>query len=266
MMLHKQPTILLTFDVEEFDLPLEYKIPIDAEEQFSTGKQGLDEIEKLLKNHAINTTMFTTARFAIKYQQTIKDLSYRNEIASHSFNHTSFEKADLSKSKIALENITGKGVKGFRMPRMKKINIDWIIKAGYTYDSSINPTFIPGRYNNRHLPRVFYKEKDIILRLPTSVTPNLRIPLFWLAFKNFPYGLYKTLALQTLKKDGYLSLYFHNWEFTDVSKFPLPPYLIRHSGNALLEKMNTFITDFKNEAEFATIENYIQKNAEILSL
>ena len=259
------PTILLTFDVEEFDLPLEYDKSISLEEQFETGKKGLDEIEKLISSHGISTTMFTTGRFALQYPDTMKQLSTLHEIASHSFSHTNFEKDDLLKSRLILEKITGKTIKGLRMPRMKKITMSMVKEAGYKYDSSINPTYIPGRYNNRHLPRVFYKE-ETILRLPISVTPNLRIPLFWLAFKNFPYNLYRKLALQTLKKDAYLSLYFHNWEFTDVSKFPLPAYLIRHSGNALLEKMNTFITDFKNEAEFATIENYIQKNAEILSL
>ena len=36
--------ILLTFDVEEFDLPLEYGQAISLEQQLEIGKKGLDEI------------------------------------------------------------------------------------------------------------------------------------------------------------------------------------------------------------------------------
>jgi hypothetical protein len=36
--------ILLIFDVEEFDLPLEYTIPISIKEQMVVGKKGLDNI------------------------------------------------------------------------------------------------------------------------------------------------------------------------------------------------------------------------------
>lgn len=35
--------ILLTFDVEEFDLPLEYGQSIAIEQQLAIGKAGLDE-------------------------------------------------------------------------------------------------------------------------------------------------------------------------------------------------------------------------------
>lgn len=253
------PTILLTFDVEEFDLPLEFNKPIELSEQLLTGKKGLDEIESIISGHRVETTMFTTARFAIEYKDIIKRLSINHEIASHTFSHTTFEKGDLLKSRLVLEEISGKPVTGLRMPRMKKVAMDWVKDAGYQYDSSINPTYIPGRYNNRHLPRVFYREENM-LRLPTSVTPNLRIPLFWLAFKNFPYPLYRKLALLTLRKDGYLSLYYHSWEFTDVSRYPVPKYLLRNSGQILADRLRLFISDLKEEAEFKTIQAYIDIN------
>lgn len=259
------PTILLTFDIEEFDLPLEYNIPIPLEEQFETGRKGLASIEKVVASQGIQTTMFITGRFALQYPVNINELSAQHEIASHSFSHTSFEEVDLLKSRLTLETITGKPVTGLRMPRMKAVSMQSVIAGGYEYDSSINPTNLPGRYNNRHLPRVFYKDKGM-LRLPISVTPNFRIPLFWLSFKNFPYKLYKKLALQTLRKDSYLSIYFHNWEFTDVSRYPLPAYVTRHSGNILIDKLNTLIIDLKKEAEFASIENYIKKRIDLKAL
>ena len=58
------PSILLTFDVEEFDLPLEYNLPISLEEQMEIGRAGTIEIKKIIDSHQINTTLFTTANFA----------------------------------------------------------------------------------------------------------------------------------------------------------------------------------------------------------
>lgn len=253
-----QPTILLTFDVEEFDLPLEYNLTISPQEQMMPGKKGMDEIEALLKSHGITSTMFTTARYAIEYSNAIKQLSQQHEIASHTYDHSNFEKTDLLKSKKVLEEITGKTIGGLRMPRMKPVPMEWVSEAGYRYDSSVNPTWIPGRYNNRHLPRTFYTENGV-LRLPASVTPILRIPLFWLSFKNFPYPLFKNLCLKALKKDGYLSLYFHNWEFSDLTHFPLPKYLIKNSGRVLADRLDKLVTDLKKEAAFDTVSNYISK-------
>ena len=254
----KTPTILLTFDVEEFDLPLEFKQEISVNMQMQIGKNGLDVITNLLNEHAINCTLFTTGSFAQTYPQAIKDLSAQHEIASHSLYHSQFKTTDLAQSKLVLQNITGQSIEGFRMPRMKEVNTEDLKAAGFTYDASINPTILPGRYNNLHLPRVFYNDNNI-LRMPGSVTPNLRIPLFWLSFKNFPYKLFFTLAMQTLTKDGYLSLYFHPWEFTDISSFKLPFYIKKSSGTALKEKLNQLIIDLKKVATFSPVKDYIKE-------
>ena len=255
----KHPTILLTFDVEEFDLPLEFKEEIALNLQMEIGKEGLDVITQVLNGHNVVSTLFTTGSFAKTYPGVIKDLSAKHEIASHSLFHSTFKTTDLLESKLLLQDITGKQAEGFRMPRMKPVNVTDLKNAGYTYDASINPTILPGRYNNLHLSRTFYKENDF-LRMPGSVTPNFRIPLFWLSFKNFPYKLYLKLAMQTLQKDGYLSLYFHPWEFTDISSFRLPFYIKRFSGIELTERLNRLIDDLKKAGTFSTVEDYIQQH------
>ena len=257
-MLFKEPTILLTFDVEEFDLPLEFKQEIMLSKQMEIGNEGLNIITKVLNEHNIVSTLFTTGSFAKTYPEAIKDLSVKHEIASHSLFHSTFKTPDLKESKLLLEEITGMPVHGFRMPRMKPVNMHDLKDAGYGYDASINPTILPGRYNNLHLSRTFYREEDL-LRLPGSVTPNLRIPLFWLSFKNFPYALYRKLALRTLQRDGYLSLYFHPWEFTDITSFKLPFYIKKLSGIELTERLNLLIEDLKKVAVFNTVQAYKEK-------
>lgn len=251
-----KPTILLTFDAEEFDIPLEFNLQIDEQVQMEIGKNGLDIITDILNEQGINCTLFTTGSFAKNFRDSIRNLSQKHEIASHSLHHSTFQKSDLLNSRILLQNITGQTIDGFRMPRMKPININWLKEAGYSYDASVNPAWMPGRYNNLNLPRKIYFENDLP-RLPCSVTPNLRIPLFWLSFKNLPYAVYKNLAIQTLKKDGYLSLYFHPWEFTDLSKFKLPFYIKRISGIELQQKLNKLITDLKSICSFNTVSSVI---------
>ena len=132
---------------------------------------------------------------------------------------------------------------------MKFVPVVDIIKAGYEYDSSINPTWLPGRYNNLNLPRIVYDENGL-KRIPASVTPNCRIPLFWLSFKNFPYTIFLNMALKTLRKDGYVALYFHPWEFTDISHYGLPKYTTRGCNFDLIDKLHRLIQALKQEGEF----------------
>ena len=250
--------ILMSFDVEEFDLPLEYNHSIGLSEQLEAGKAGLDITAALMQDFKIPCTLFTTANFAIHYPESIAEMASHHEIASHTYYHNSFKEADLLLSKQKLEEITGTVVSGLRMPRMQPVDMKAVKAAGYDYDASVNPTLIPGRYNNFHLPRTFYKEEGVI-RLPASVTPNARIPLFWLAFKNFPYLLFKKLAIQTIRHDGYLCLYFHPWEFTNISNYQLPGYIKNNCSIRLQNILRKLIEDLQKEGEFLTIRDYLQK-------
>ena len=251
--------ILLSFDVEEFDMPLEYGCQITKEEQLNIGKKGLDNILPVLSNTDIQSTLFTTANFADHYPLLIRDLSKQHEIASHTYHHSSFINEDLLSSKQRLEEITGSTIDGLRMPRMRKVEMSEVKKAGYSYDSSVNPTWLPGRYNNLHLPRTLYIDEGVS-RLPASVSPNLRIPLFWLTFKNVPFQVFKYLALQTLKKDGYLCLYFHPWEFTDIHQYKLPLFTRRYCTGQLQERLEKIIRYLMKEGTFISIRTFLNKN------
>lgn len=251
------PKILLSFDIEEFDMPLEYDFNIPPNKQMEIGKLGLDKLMPLLTDPAIQCTLFTTANFANHYPNTIQQLSQHHEIASHTFFHSSYTDEDLLSSRQRLSEIIQKDVVGLRMPRMKQVPVQDIIHAGYTYDASIHPTWLPGRYNNLHLPTSFYKEGGLN-RVPASVSTFCRIPLFWLSFKNMPYCLYLALALHTLKKEGFLSLYFHPWEFVDVTSFGLPNYIIKGCQSRLFDKLNRLILDLKRHGEFISYQNFVQ--------
>jgi peptidoglycan/xylan/chitin deacetylase (PgdA/CDA1 family) len=251
------PKILLSFDVEEFDMPLEYGFKITADEQMRIGKLGLDKLMPILSDAAIQSTLFTTANFANHYPDLIKQLSEQHEIASHTFYHSSFTTEHLTTSRNRLSEIIQKDVIGLRMPRMKQVLVGDILHAGYTYDASIHPTWLPGRYNNFHLPTTLYNEGGLN-RVPASVSSFFRIPLFWLSFKNFPYSLYLALAIHSLKKNGFLSLYFHPWEFVDISNFGLPNYTIKGCQSSLFQKLNQLVIDLKKQGEFISYKDFVQ--------
>lgn len=251
-----QRFVFLSFDVEEFDLPLEYGSNISMAEQMQTGFEGLQAIMPLLNEGFMETTLFTTANFAIDFPDAVKALANKHEIASHTFYHSAYKEEDLLLSRKKLEEISGKPVIGLRMPRLRKVDMAAVKQAGYIYDSSINPTYLPGRYNNLNLPKTIYNDNGII-RVPTAVSPHLRIPLFWLAFKNVTYSMYRFWALQALKKYGYLSLYFHPWEFINIEKYTMPGYTKKPCGEKLLTQLYRLVNDLKKEADFISIEKYL---------
>lgn len=251
--------VLLSLDVEEFDIPLEYDFSIKPDEQMEVGKRGLDAVMPVIEANQIECTMFTTANFALHYPDAIKKIARHHEIASHTFYHSSFNNGDLQKSREVLEEISGNKVTGLRMPLMRKINPGDILEAGYKYDSSVNPTIIPGRYNNLNSPRTIHKQKGL-WHIPTTVSPVLRLPLFWLAFKNYPYNFFKRICLKCLKVDGYIVLYFHPWEFTNIKNYNLPAYVTKYCGQRLLQRFDKLIKELKSDCKFMSMQNFIEKN------
>ena len=184
-----------------------------------------------------------------------------HELASHGYYHSKFKAEHLLLSKQKLQELTGLPVTGFRMHRMMPVNKAKIEKAGYVYNSSINPTWLPGRYNNLKISRTYFKQGKV-LQLPASVTPILRIPLFWLSFHNFSLWLYKYLVKKAYKKDGYINIYFHPWEFTNLKnkeRFGFPAYVSKNSGDKMVERMDNLMNWVKTKGyNCSTISDFIK--------
>lgn len=254
--------ILLSFDIEEFDTPMEHGCQLPLEEQMNVSIEGTKQILYILREHKAKATFFCTANFAQHAPELIHEmLQEGHEVASHGYYHTTFEIADLKKSREALEDLTGQPITGYRMARMMPVDEKEIRAAGYKYNSSLNPTFIPGRYNNLRSPRTwFYKEN--VLQIPASVTPTFRIPLFWLTCHNFPAFLYRWLAARTLRHDGYIVIYFHPWEFTNLKarkEFNLPFIITNQSGEGMIKRLSQLIDYFHKKGKtFETFTDFIQ--------
>ncbi|MEO5681117.1 MAG: polysaccharide deacetylase family protein [Chitinophagaceae bacterium] len=262
----KQPyRVLLSFDLEEFDIPNEYGAALPVAEQLAVTQTGMANLLPLLTRLQIPVTFFTTAFYAQQNKTVVKELAATHEIASHTFYHSRFSDTDIATSRQVLAEISGQYISGFRMPRLAPVSKQLIADAGYLYDASLNPTWLPGRYNHLGQPRTLFRQEDLWI-MPSSVTPRLRIPLFWLAFKNLPLSFIKQCSLQVLKKDGYLSLYFHPWEYAILSSYTAMPFYTRNiSGNQLLDKLSNYLGWLQTLADFSTIENFIQNYEEQMS-
>lgn len=235
--------VLLSFDIEEFDMPFEYNGEISFEEQIDISQKGTTIILDLLKKHSIKSTFFSTVIFAENSPEIIQRiLKEGHELASHTYFHSKFSNEDLLRSREKLEELSGSKVVGLRMPRMSEVDEEEVYKAGYHYNSSMNPTYLPGRYNNLHLPRTYYEEKNV-LQIPATVTPKFRIPLFWLSFHNFPLSFYKRLFEAAYVQDQYVNIYFHPWEFMNIKKkeFKLPFYTTNNTGKDMVDKFDRFL-------------------------
>lgn len=253
-----RPCVLLTFDVEEFDLPLEFGQQISKKKQLRIALEGTEVMQEILSHHHVSSTLFTTATFAENFPEIIKELSTEHEIASHSYRHSCYKVGDIPRSKTTIEEIICKKIFGIRMPRMENVDLHAIYQAGYSYDSSLNPTWIPTRYNNFFAPRRFFIEKDEIIRMPASVASCMRIPLFWLTFKNIPLNVFLRLVMHTLNHDGYVCLYFHPWELVSLESFNIPGYINNLSGPAYQRKFNKLLEYLRKEADFLTISSFLK--------
>jgi peptidoglycan/xylan/chitin deacetylase (PgdA/CDA1 family) len=254
--------VLLSFDIEEFDIPQEYKKSLPFEEQIRISINGTELILDLLHQYQIKATFFSTVAFASQAPgilHRIKDEGH--ELASHGYYHSVFENRHLYESKKELERLSGCRIDGFRMPRMMPVDNKALVEAGYLYNSSLNPTYLPGRYNNFFQPRSLFASNGLI-QLPASVTPFIRFPLFWLSFHNLPLWLYKKACVQTINHDNYLNIYFHPWEFADLkdARYGLPGYISKNSGNLMTDRFHAWIVWMKSmNYSFFSISKYLEK-------
>lgn len=249
----QEPKICLTFDVEEFDVLSEFGGQIAPELLYEPSRKGLDELLGLFDREQIAVTLFCTANYvAACREQIARAKAAGHEIASHGLKHTRLDPEDIALSKEKIEALTGSKLRGFRSPRFAAIDPDLLEQAGYEYDSSIHPIWLPGRYNYLKYPPTPFLRGNL-REIPASVTPGLRFPLFWLSFKNIPFALYAAMCRYTLRRHGFLNLVFHPWEFSDLSQMALPTYVKRIHGRELTDRLDRLIQSLRPYGSFTTL-------------
>ena len=256
-------SILLSFDIEEFDLPTEFGAEISRDDMFAIAGEGARRILRTVNEAGARTTFFVTAAFALEFPDLVREMSSSgHEIASHGFSHTTFEPADLKRSREALEEIAGAPVRGFRMARLAEVGKRDILDAGYEYESSLNPVWLPGRYCNFTAPLKPFRESCGLWQFPVSALPAVRFPLFWLSFKNLPLPLYLPMAKAAMSATGFFNMYSHPWEYHEraaEAQWRIPRYIVRHAGEAQRLRMKRLLASLGRSGTFETFGEYLDR-------
>ena len=254
--------VCLSFDFEECDLPRESGVDFPIEEGMKVSSEGAHAVLDVLERQGVKATFFCTLNFAERAPDVMKRIvDGGHEVAAHGVDHFHQVPEDPFLCKEGLERLYGVTVVGYRQPRMFPVDDAALAKAGYRYNSSLNPAFVPGRYMHLTTPRTIFA-KGGLTQVPASVTPWIRFPLFWLALHLLPEGLYHALVRRTLRHDGYFVTYFHPWEFSSLSERAVElkvPRLVRvNLGKPMIGRLERLVVELKRfGAEFAAIRELV---------
>jgi hypothetical protein len=250
-------SILLTWDIEEYDAPADFGATPLADGGLSRGVDIWCEWLEHTRTWTGPSTAFCTSLIANTAPELLRETAARGyEIASHGWTHSPGSDLQLRASREALEKIAGKTIHGFRSPRLRNVAPSEVSGAGYTYDASLNPAWIPGRYNHRGQPRTPHRIGSL-WEVPSSVMPIIRFPLFWASFHLLPLPLYLAACRLVLAKDNMLSLYFHPWELSDLSEAELPFWLTRRTKAQRVERMGKLCRWLGRQGTLRTIADYL---------
>ncbi len=221
---------------------------VDLENDLRSSKcQSITSIvPKLLDyfdDQKIKATFFTVSSLLEKYENEIKEISQKHEIASHSHthnwlnNHNAEFEIKTSKEKFQEYKIP---CSGFRAPGFitTKNHFSLLKKYNYKYDSSL-ATFLPGRYSNFNLPQKPFTKKQIIeFPMPTFIYPSINSGLTYLKLLH-PFS--------KLFPQKYM-FYLHPWEFLNKNKLS--------KSNSLI---SNFLTRNSGKKAWNIFTNYIEK-------
>ena len=252
--------ICLSFDFEECDLPRESGVDFPIEDGMRVSSEGANAVLDILERQGVKATFFCTLNFAERAPEVMKRIiAGGHEVAAHGVDHFRQTAEDPFRCREGLKRLYGVDVSGYRQPRMFPVDDAALKAAGYRYNSSLNPAFIPGRYCHFDVPRTPFV-KDGLLQIPASVTPLIRFPLFWLALHLLPEWLYRAFARRVLRRDGRVVTYFHPWEFSDelarrAGELKVPALVKPRLGSGMRGRLERFVAAMRRDGvEFDIID------------
>ena len=256
---------LLTFDVEEFDLPVELGHQLDIDQQLGVTEEGLEKILPLLAKHTVVSTFFVTAQFARARPDAVRAITAAgHEVACHGLTHRDDYNAlarevatqRLRTARSILAEVSGREIGGLRTPRFQSCACSIMRDAGFTYDASAHPTLIPGRYNGLRLSRSPWWDEGI-LRVPISVLPAIRLPISWLWYRTLGPWLGTLGGRAACFGAPYLHVYFHPWEAIDIRRFGVPRALAVRTGDRFIDALDYLVAWAKLHFTRSTVGDFV---------
>jgi len=262
-------TNAFTIDVEDYFQVSAFApyIPRDHWDSKACRVEGnVERILQMLADHGTHATFFTLGWIARRHPRLVRSIVENgHEVASHGYGHERASDldeaaffADIDSSRKLLEDIAGQRVSGYRAPSFSigTRNLwafDCLLKAGYTYSSSIYP-IRHDHYGMPDAPRFAHPVRDGLWEIP--VTTACFFDRNWPAsgggyFRLMPYAMSRWLLRRVNHLDKQPAIfYFHPWEI-DVDQPRIPGidaktrfrhYLNLHRMEARIRRL---LSDFK---------------------
>ena len=223
----------MSVDVEDYFQVSAFESFIDRDSWNRIPSRVAGNTERILRmfdDYGVKATFFVLGWVAEHHPSVVREITAAgHEVASHGYEHVRvFQqsprefRADISRTKAVLEDISGQEVVGYRAA---SYSIDartlWALKevqeAGYLYSSSIYP-IRHDLYGMPEAPRVpFYPNGDgALIELPISTVDVLsrRLPCGGGGyFRLLPYGFSRwAIARVNTRESRPCVFYFHPWE------------------------------------------------------
>ena len=145
---------------------------------------NLHKLDDIRKKYDLKLTAFVTGKTIEDNPDTIEILnSMPAEIEQHSYSHKVGHGTKLGDIQNGIEThrrTLGKDPLGYRAPQgiISRAEIHLLEDMGVLFDSSIFPTYFPGRFNRLKFPTMPFKIKGSnLVEIPNGVIPKIRIPI-----------------------------------------------------------------------------------------
>jgi peptidoglycan/xylan/chitin deacetylase (PgdA/CDA1 family) len=215
-------TVCFTIDVEpDFGGLLE--------EDVYYGKDDLFKLEKIVKENKIKLTAFVTGKTLEDNPEILSRLvSMHAEIECHSYSHRvghGSKLEDIEHGIKTYEKLVGRTPMGYRAPQgiISKKEVLFLDSKGIKFDSSIFPTYFPGRYNHLQFPlQPFKMEGANLLEIPFSVIPWIRIP-FGLSYMQLLGFRTFQLLFKVFGQPNLIVFDFHTYELGKLPSYSQLP-------------------------------------------
>ena len=278
-------SILITVDVEDwFQVEnLRSAFPIETWDSHELRlEKSTHHLLDLFARHGIQATFFVLGWIAERLPHLVSEIQkFGHEIASHGYHHELCSglvcttlRGDLLRSKILLEDISGRPVVGYRAPSFSVTQdlIGTLGELGFRYDSSYNNFTMNKRYGQangffQQRNEGYLVAKNGIVELPISNLSLYGQTIPWGGggyFRLYPPSVFASGVAHILKSKGCYNFYCHPWEFDPdqprtngigaLSRF-------RHYLNLdrTLTRLDLFLEKFKH-CTFVTCSQYLDLN------
>lgn len=218
----------LTIDVEDYFQVSAFAghiRPEDWDELPVRVERNIERIFALLEKHRIQATFFTLGWIAERFPAIPRAIvAHGHELASHGYGHRRANeqsaaefRADVTRAKCLLEDLTGVEVKGYRAPSFSIDHrnlwaLDVLAETGHRYSSSIYPVR-HDHYGMPQAPRFAHHPRGPqgIMELPATTVTFFghNFPASgggW--FRLLPYGVSRAMVRRVNLRDGQPAIFF----------------------------------------------------------